>query len=182
MRAQARRRRRRLPHQRARRVRRRPSQGRLPGRRGGRVGQAVHAHLRRGRERRLHCDPGWYTVASGTRRRRRMRRRGEDVLRQPHPQGAFLTIFDNILERPLGPNLLWIFALEMQRYMQAYGLDKPTSHPGGREEQAERRGPSRRAPGSGRHHRGRRPGRARRSRGRCSVSTSLPSPTARWRS
>ena len=43
---------------------------------------------------------------------------------QPHPQGAFLTIFDNILERPLGPNLLWIFALEMQRYMQAYGIDK----------------------------------------------------------
>ena len=43
---------------------------------------------------------------------------------QPHPQGAFLTIFDNMIERPLGPNLLWIFALEMQRYMQAYGLDK----------------------------------------------------------
>ena len=43
---------------------------------------------------------------------------------QPHPQGAFLTIFDNIIERPLGPNLLWIFALEMNRYMQRYGLDK----------------------------------------------------------
>jgi acetyl-CoA C-acetyltransferase len=43
---------------------------------------------------------------------------------QPHPQGAFLTIFDNLLERPLGPNLLWIFALEMQRYMHVYGLDK----------------------------------------------------------
>jgi acetyl-CoA C-acetyltransferase len=43
---------------------------------------------------------------------------------QPHPQGAFLTIFDNVLERPLGPNLLWIFALEMNRYMNAYGLDK----------------------------------------------------------
>ena len=67
---------------------------------------------------------GWYTVASGM----------ADVVVcvaeekmsscQPHPQGAFLTIFDNILERPLGPNLLWIFALEMQRYMQAYGLDK----------------------------------------------------------
>ena len=67
---------------------------------------------------------GWYTVASGL----------ADVVVcvaeekmsscQPHPQGAFLTIFDNIIERPLGPNLLWIFALEMQRYMQAYGLDK----------------------------------------------------------
>ena len=43
---------------------------------------------------------------------------------QPHPQGAFLTIFDNVLERPLGPNLLWIFALEMNRYMTVHGLDK----------------------------------------------------------
>jgi len=67
---------------------------------------------------------GWYTVASGI----------ADVVLvvaeekmsscQPHPQGAFLTIFDNMIERPLGPNLLWIFALEMNRYMQAYGLDK----------------------------------------------------------
>ena len=67
---------------------------------------------------------GWYTVASGM----------ADVVLcvaeekmsscQPHPQGAFLTIFDNIIERPLGPNLLWIFALEMERYMHAYGLDK----------------------------------------------------------
>jgi acetyl-CoA C-acetyltransferase len=66
----------------------------------------------------------WYTVASGS----------ADVVLvvaeekmsscQPHPQGAFLTIFDNIIERPLGPNLLWIFALEMNRYMNAYGLDK----------------------------------------------------------
>jgi acetyl-CoA C-acetyltransferase len=67
---------------------------------------------------------GWYTVASGQ----------ADVVLciaeekmsscQPHPQAAFLTIFDNIIERPLGPNLLWIFALEMNRYMQTYGLDK----------------------------------------------------------
>lgn len=41
---------------------------------------------------------------------------------QPHPQAAFLTIFDNILERPLGPNLLWIFALEMQRYMAVHNI------------------------------------------------------------
>jgi acetyl-CoA C-acetyltransferase len=66
----------------------------------------------------------WYTVASGM----------ADVVLvvaeekmsscRPHPQGAFLTIFDAVLERPLGPNLLWIFALEMNRYMHAYGLDK----------------------------------------------------------
>src|SRR3989337_1257220 len=42
----------------------------------------------------------------------------------PHAQGAFITIFDSILERPLGPNLLWIFALEMNRYMTVHGLDK----------------------------------------------------------
>ena len=42
----------------------------------------------------------------------------------PHPQTAFLTIFDNMIERPLGPNLIWIFALEMQRYMQTYNIPK----------------------------------------------------------
>jgi acetyl-CoA C-acetyltransferase len=42
----------------------------------------------------------------------------------PHPQSAFLTIFDHITERPLEPNLLWIFALEMNRYMTAYGIEK----------------------------------------------------------
>jgi len=67
---------------------------------------------------------GWYHVASGL----------FDVCLviceekmsscQPHPQGAFLTIFDHTTERPLGPNLLWIFALEMNRYMQTHGLQK----------------------------------------------------------
>lgn len=41
---------------------------------------------------------------------------------RPHPQAAFLTIFDNITEQPLQPNLLWIFALEQNRYMQTYGI------------------------------------------------------------
>ena len=41
---------------------------------------------------------------------------------QPHPQAAFLTIFDHITEQPLKPNLLWIFALEQTRYMQAHGI------------------------------------------------------------
>lgn len=41
---------------------------------------------------------------------------------QPHPQGAFLTIFDHIIERPLRPNLLWIFSLEQHRYMHTYGI------------------------------------------------------------
>lgn len=40
----------------------------------------------------------------------------------PHPQAAFITIFDPITEQPLGPNLLWIFALEQTRYMKTYGI------------------------------------------------------------
>jgi acetyl-CoA C-acetyltransferase len=42
----------------------------------------------------------------------------------PHPQGVFAYIWDPILERPLGPNLLWIFALEMRRYMHVCGASK----------------------------------------------------------
>jgi acetyl-CoA C-acetyltransferase len=42
----------------------------------------------------------------------------------PHPQGAFKTIFDHTLEQPLDPTLIWIFALEMNRYMSRYGLTK----------------------------------------------------------
>ena len=67
---------------------------------------------------------GWYHVASGL----------FDVVLvvceekmstcHPHPQGAFLSIFDNMIERPLEPNLIWIFALEMRRYMAAYGVSK----------------------------------------------------------
>ena len=67
---------------------------------------------------------GWYTIASGL----------ADVVMvvceekmssyYPHAQAAFLTIFDHTTERPLMPNLLWIFAIEMNRYMNTYGLDK----------------------------------------------------------
>jgi acetyl-CoA C-acetyltransferase len=67
---------------------------------------------------------GWYHVASGL----------FDVVLvvceekmssyYPHAQAAFLTIFDHTTERPLKPNLLWIFAIEMNRYMTTYGLEK----------------------------------------------------------
>jgi acetyl-CoA C-acetyltransferase len=67
---------------------------------------------------------GFYTVASGMADAVLVVAEEKMSSCQPHPQGAFLTIFDNIIERPLGPNLLWIFALEMRRYMEAYGLDK----------------------------------------------------------
>jgi acetyl-CoA C-acetyltransferase len=67
---------------------------------------------------------GWYSVASGMFDVALLVAEEKMSSTQPHPQGAFLTIFDNVLERPLGPNLLWIFALEMNRYMASYGLDK----------------------------------------------------------
>src|SRR5438105_3177204 len=67
---------------------------------------------------------GWYTVASGMADIALVVAEEKMSSCQPHPQGAFLTIFDNIIERPLGPNLLWIFALEMNRYMQVHGLEK----------------------------------------------------------
>src|SRR5918996_1414512 len=67
---------------------------------------------------------GWWQVASGQFDTCLVVAEEKMSSTQPHPQGAFITIFDNMIERPLGPNLLWIFALEMNRYMQAYGLDK----------------------------------------------------------
>jgi acetyl-CoA C-acetyltransferase len=67
---------------------------------------------------------GWYTVASGMADVVLVVAEEKMSSTQPHPQGAFLTIFDSVLERPLGPNLLWIFALEMNRYMTVYGLEK----------------------------------------------------------
>jgi acetyl-CoA C-acetyltransferase len=67
---------------------------------------------------------GWYHVASGLFDTCLVVCEEKMSSCQPHPQGAFLTIFDHTTERPLGPNLLWIFALEMNRYMHTYGLQK----------------------------------------------------------
>ncbi len=67
---------------------------------------------------------GWYHVASGLFDTCLVICEEKMSTCQPHPQGAFLTIFDNMTERPLGPNLLWIFALEMNAYMSRYGLSK----------------------------------------------------------
>ncbi|OGQ13876.1 MAG: acetyl-CoA acetyltransferase [Deltaproteobacteria bacterium RIFCSPHIGHO2_02_FULL_40_11] len=65
---------------------------------------------------------GWYHIASGQFETALVVCEEKMSSFQPHPQGAFLTIFDNMTERPLKPNLLWIFALEMNRYMQTYGI------------------------------------------------------------
>jgi acetyl-CoA C-acetyltransferase len=67
---------------------------------------------------------GWYHVASGLFDRVLVVAEEKMSSARPNAQAAFLTMFDNIVERPLGPNLLWIFAMEMQRYMDRYGLEK----------------------------------------------------------
>ncbi len=66
----------------------------------------------------------WFNVASGLSNVCLVVAEEKMSTCHPHPQGAFLTIFDNILERPLEPNLIWIFALEMRRYMETYGITK----------------------------------------------------------
>jgi len=67
---------------------------------------------------------GWYHVASGMFDTALVVCEEKMSSYYPHGQAAFLTIFDHTTERPLKPNLLWIFALEMNRYMQTYGLSK----------------------------------------------------------
>jgi len=42
----------------------------------------------------------------------------------PHPQTAFRHIWDPILDRPLKPNLVWLFAMEMNRYMTVHNIKK----------------------------------------------------------
>ena len=67
---------------------------------------------------------GWYHVASGLFDTCLVVAEEKMSSYYPHAQAAFLTIFDHTTERPLKPNLLWIFALEMNRYMQTYGISK----------------------------------------------------------
>ena len=67
---------------------------------------------------------GWYHVASGLFDLVLVIAEEKMSSYYPHAQAAFLTIFDHTTERPLKPNLLWIFAIEMNRYMTTYGLEK----------------------------------------------------------
>jgi len=67
---------------------------------------------------------GWYHVASGLFDTCLVVCEEKMSSYYPHAQAAFLTIFDHTTERPLLPNLLWIFALEMNRYMQTYGITR----------------------------------------------------------
>jgi len=67
---------------------------------------------------------GWFHVASGMADICLVVAEEKMSSCHPHPQGAFLTIFDHTTEQPLKPTLIWIFALEMNRYMQTYGISK----------------------------------------------------------
>ena len=65
---------------------------------------------------------GWWNVASGMYDTVLCVAEEKMSPLHPHPQYAFWSIFDQILERPLGTTLLWIFSLEMRRYMHKYGI------------------------------------------------------------
>jgi acetyl-CoA C-acetyltransferase len=67
---------------------------------------------------------GWFHVASGMADICLVVTEEKMSSCYPHPAGAFLTIFDHTTEQPLLPTLLWIFALEMNRYMNTYGITK----------------------------------------------------------
>lgn len=67
---------------------------------------------------------GWYHVASGLFDTCLVVCEEKMSSCQPHPQHAFLTIFDHTTERPLKPNLVWIFAFEMNRYMHVHNVSK----------------------------------------------------------
>ena len=68
----------------------------------------------------------WWHVASGTCKTVLAVAEEKMSPARPHPQGVFAYIWDPVLERPLGPNLIWIFALEMRRYMHRCGVGKET--------------------------------------------------------
>ena len=69
---------------------------------------------------------GWYHVASGHFDTCLVVAEEKMSSALPHPQGAFNAIYDQFLERPLGVNLLWIFALEMNRYMHTHQVPMET--------------------------------------------------------
>jgi acetyl-CoA C-acetyltransferase len=67
---------------------------------------------------------GWFHVASGMFDTCLVVAEEKMSCAYPHPAGAFLTIFDHTTEQPLYPTLIWIFAIEMNRFMTTYGYRK----------------------------------------------------------
>ena len=152
VRAEALRRRRGLPHLCAGRVRRRAHEGGVPLGRCGGVRQAVHAHVRRRRQRGVHGDPG--VVLGGERdvRRRALGGRGEDVLDAAAPAGR---VPHDLRQHPRT-------ATRAEPAVDLRARDEPLHERvrprqaghrrRGGEEQAQRGRSSRRAPRAGRHH------------------------------
>lgn len=67
---------------------------------------------------------GWFHVASGMFDTCLVVCEEKMSSAYPHPAGAFLTIFDHTTEQPLFPTLIWIFAIEMNRFMTTHGYRK----------------------------------------------------------
>lgn len=67
---------------------------------------------------------GWYHVASGLCDKALVVAEEKMSPGRPHPQAVFRYIWDPITEKPLNPNLIWIFAMEMHRYMKTYNVKK----------------------------------------------------------
>ncbi|MEM0457510.1 MAG: thiolase domain-containing protein [Sulfolobales archaeon] len=68
---------------------------------------------------------GWWMVASGLCRKALIIAEEKmSCAADPHPQAVFRHIWDPLVEKPLNPNLIWIFALEMHRYMHKCGVSK----------------------------------------------------------
>jgi len=70
------------------------------------------------------ANAGWWHVASGVFDTCLVVAEEKMSSCFPHPAYAFHTIFDPIMARPLGVTLIWIFALEMHRYMHVHGIKK----------------------------------------------------------
>jgi acetyl-CoA C-acetyltransferase len=64
---------------------------------------------------------GWMHVASGKFKNCLVVAEEKMSPCNPHPAGAFLTIFDHTTEQPLELTLIHIFSLEMNRFMHTYG-------------------------------------------------------------
>jgi len=70
------------------------------------------------------AEAGWWHVASGLFDTCLVVAEEKMSPCQPHPAQAFTTIFDPIMDRPHGTTLIWIFSLEMHRYMHKHGIKK----------------------------------------------------------
>ena len=67
---------------------------------------------------------GWWHVASGVADVCLVEAEEKMGNCYPHPQTAFRHIWDPVLDRPLNPNLVWLFAMEMNRYMTVHNIKK----------------------------------------------------------